>query len=285
MLIIKSFLHDIYNFAKRISKKAYRTCAIIASGAAIIALITMSSREFGGSGKNGINAEKENLSEAFAKSSEGDENGDTKELSLEIVSLESLEKPSVLLSNRENETEEVTTDISEQTKESDYTQVTENEAQTPEADTETLDSYMEAGYQENINEGIIVNNIGLTITEGDYEALKRIVEAEAGNQDDVGRILVANVIFNRVRDSRFPNTVYDVIFQSDGGIHQFQPTADGAYYSVNVSDKTKECVDRALAGEDYSDGALFFTRRTSQDSWFNTSLTFLFVHGAHYFYR
>ena len=53
MLIIKSFLHDIYNFAKRISKKAYRTCAIIASGAAIIALITMSSREFGGSGKNG----------------------------------------------------------------------------------------------------------------------------------------------------------------------------------------------------------------------------------------
>lgn len=285
MLIIKSFLHDIYNFAKRISKKAYRTCAIIASGAAIIALITMSSREFGGSGKNGINAEKENLSEAFAKSSEGDENGDTKELSLEIVSLESLEKPSVLLSNRENETEEVTTDISEQTKESDYTQVTENEAQTPEADTETLDSYMEAGYQENINEGIIVNNIGLTITEGDYEALKRIVEAETGNQDDVGRILVANVIFNRVRDSRFPNTVYDVIFQSDGGIHQFQPTADGAYYSVNVSDKTKECVDRALAGEDYSDGALFFTRRTSQDSWFNTSLTFLFVHGAHYFYR
>ncbi|MFQ9934164.1 MAG: cell wall hydrolase [Lachnospiraceae bacterium] len=285
MLIIKSFLHDIYNFAKRISKKAYRTCAIIASGAAIIALITMSSREFGGSGKNGINAEKENLSEAFAKSSEGDENGDTKELSLEIVSLESLEKPSVLLSNRENETEEVTTDISEQTKESDYTQVTENEAQTTEADTETLDSYMEAGYQENINEGIIVNNIGLTITEGDYEALKRIVEAEAGNQDDVGRILVANVIFNRVRDSRFPNTVYDVIFQSDGGIHQFQPTADGAYYSVNVSDKTKECVDRALAGEDYSDGALFFTRRTSQDSWFNTSLTFLFVHGAHYFYR
>ncbi len=285
MLIIKSFLHDIYNFAKRISKKAYRTCAIIASGAAIIALITMSSREFGGSGKNRINADKENLSEAFAKSSEGDENGDTKELSLEIVSLESLEKPSVLLSNRENETEEVTTDISEQTKESDYTQVTENEAQTPEADTETLDSYMEAGYQENINEGIIVNNIGLTITEGDYEALKRIVEAEAGNQDDVGRILVANVIFNRVRDSRFPNTVYDVIFQSDGGIHQFQPTADGAYYSVNVSDKTKECVDRALAGEDYSDGALFFTRRTSQDSWFNTSLTFLFVHGAHYFYR
>ncbi len=123
-------------------------------------------------------------------------------------------------------------------------------------------------------------------TEEDYDALLRIVHAEAGNQDEIGKILVANVIINRVKSEKFPDDIYSVITQNNGKTYQFSPVIPGhSFYSVVPTEHTKECVDRALAGEDYSKGALFFCRETSSDSWFNTKLTFLFTHGPHYFYK
>ena len=121
------------------------------------------------------------------------------------------------------------------------------------------------------------------ITSDEYYWLRQIVQAEAGNQDEVGKILVANVILNRVRNGRFPGNIKDVIFQGNGRVYQFQPVKNGMINTVVPDQNT--IVDRALAGEDYSDGALFFARQTANDSWFNRSLTFLFVHGAHYFYK
>ncbi|MDE6419646.1 MAG: cell wall hydrolase, partial [Lachnospiraceae bacterium] len=64
---------------------------------------------------------------------------------------------------------------------------------------------------------------GIIVSEEDYEALLRIVQAEAGNEDTKGKILVANVVLNRVVDERFPNSVYDVVFQRAGGKAQFSP--------------------------------------------------------------
>lgn len=141
--------------------------------------------------------------------------------------------------------------------------------------------------EENDKTGEITAVMGtaVKVSSEEYEALQRIVEAEAGNQDDIGRILVANVVLNRVKSEVYPDTILENIFRHSGDVYQFQPVKNGAYYSVTVSEKTKECVDRALAGEDYSQGALYFTRKTSESSWFNTSLTLLFVHGAHYFYK
>lgn len=125
---------------------------------------------------------------------------------------------------------------------------------------------------------------GIILSNEDYSQLLKIVEAEAGNQDDVGKILVANVIFNRVRNSEFPNTVTEVIYQHGNGVYQFEPVLNGRIYEVSVADSTEQCVKRAIAGEDYSQGALYFTMRTSPSSWFNTKLRLLFVHGDHYFY-
>lgn len=123
-------------------------------------------------------------------------------------------------------------------------------------------------------------------TEADYDALLKIVQAEAGNQDDIGKILVANVIINRVKSGYFPNDIYSVITQNNGKTYQFSPVMPGgSFYWVTPSEHTKQCVDRALAGEDYSEGALYFCRETSSSSWFNTKLTFLFAHGPHYFYK
>lgn len=125
----------------------------------------------------------------------------------------------------------------------------------------------------------------VSYTDQDYEVLKKIVEAEAGSCDLEGRILVANVIINRTRNREFPNTITDVVFQKS----QFSPVHDGRINSCKVSEKTVEAVDRALAGEDYSRGALYFmNRRRSQArnvSWFDGRLTYLFEHGNHEFFR
>lgn len=127
-----------------------------------------------------------------------------------------------------------------------------------------------------------------SLTDQDLEALYRIVEAEATQEDIVGRILIANVIFNRVDHDGFPNTIYDVIHHKIKGRAQFSPIDDRRYFTVTVSDKTKEAVKRALDGEDYSEGALFFAARSmaSQKAmgWFDRNLKQVKKHGIHEFF-
>ena len=114
--------------------------------------------------------------------------------------------------------------------------------------------------------------------------LERIVEAEAGDQDLKGRILVANVVMNRVRSLEFPNTVRGVVFEP----HQFSPISNGSYYSVRVSKLTKKAVQKAIDGIDYSRGALYFMCRSASASsnvaWFDRDLRYLFSHGCHEFF-
>ena len=51
------------------------------------------------------------------------------------------------------------------------------------------------------------------LDEQEYQVLLRIVEAEAGGEDTVGKMLVANVIMNRVNSGIFPATVTGVVSQ------------------------------------------------------------------------
>ena len=119
--------------------------------------------------------------------------------------------------------------------------------------------------------------------------LERIVEAEAGGEDEDGKLLVANVVLNRVHDDAFPNTISEVVFQRSGGVIQFSPVANGRYEEVTVSDESKAAVERALNGEDISEGALYFAARQYADKknmrWFDENLTALFQHGGHEFFK
>lgn len=133
------------------------------------------------------------------------------------------------------------------------------------------------------------NSKAITLSTAEREVLERIVEAEATGEDLKGRILVANVIINRVKSNKFPDTVKGVVFQRDGNSVQFSPTKDGRYWSVNITKKTKQAVDKTLAGTDYSKGALYFSARSKADpgnmSWFDTHLTWLFRYDGHEFYK
>ena len=126
------------------------------------------------------------------------------------------------------------------------------------------------------------------LTNEDYEVLLRIVQAEAGCEDIKGKMLVAGVIINRAESSKFPDTVSEVVFQHENGTYQFSPVADGRYYTVTVSEETKEAVERVLYGEDVSRGALYFAARKYADpekmKWFDENLVPLFEYGGHEFF-
>ena len=122
-------------------------------------------------------------------------------------------------------------------------------------------------------------------TKNDIAILERIVEAEATGEDAKGKIMVANVILNRVNNKIFPNSIEGVVFQKG----QFSPIKDGRYNSVKISNSTKEAVSRALQGEDYSRGALYFAARQKASAknmkWFDSKLTYLYQHGGHQFFK
>ena len=126
------------------------------------------------------------------------------------------------------------------------------------------------------------------ITAEDYDALLRIVESEASGEDETGRLLVANVVLNRVRSTAFPNTVSEVVYQRRNGKAQFSPVSTGKIARVTVSDATRAAAARALAGEDVSGGALYFVNPALADAgnlqWFREHLTLLFAYHGHEFY-
>lgn len=126
------------------------------------------------------------------------------------------------------------------------------------------------------------------MSDSDYDTLLRIVEAEAGEEDVKGRVLVANVIMNRVKHEGFPDSVTDVVWQYVNGVPQFSPIYDGRFYEVTVTDETREAVRQALEGVDYSQGALFFIQKSAAEkqniAWFEKDLKKLFKYGVHEFY-
>ena len=85
--------------------------------------------------------------------------------------------------------------------------------------------------------------------ESEYYTLLQIVEAEATGEDLEGKMLIANVIMNRVRDTRFPDTIEGVVWQQIDGSAQFQPTIDGRINTVEITQSTIEAVTEYWPGK------------------------------------
>ncbi|MGI6096150.1 MAG: cell wall hydrolase [Lachnospiraceae bacterium] len=257
----------------KVSKRARRTCAVIVVGTMAIGAVSFTSNALSGSGKNDVYASVDGASEEDETETEDEE--DT------LVGLNGIIS-GVLLTQTTNSqvskigisTENVLVGqrTSEQPRESSIS-----------IGEEVVDS-MEGLDEHSWN----VVESGTKMSDHDYETLLAIVEAEAGGEDMKGRILVANVIFNRVADDRFPDTITDVVWERSNGAVQFSPTIDGRINRVTISETTREAVNRAIDGEDYSKGALFFVAKSLADGenvvWFDKDLEHLFTHGVHDFY-
>lgn len=139
-----------------------------------------------------------------------------------------------------------------------------------------------------INYNHLKHEYVVNATEDDVYELMKIVEAEAGCEDSKGKLLVANVIINRVKNPKFPNTIKEVIYQKNNVVTQFSPVSNGKINKVQVTEETKVAVYSALYGKDESKGALFFMARKHSDPsnvrWFDKHLKYLFTYGGHEFF-
>lgn len=110
--------------------------------------------------------------------------------------------------------------------------------------------------------------------------LSRIIYAESGNQPLDGKIAVGNVVLNRVASPRFPNSVYEVIFQRN----QFTPAANG---SINRTPSAESVVAAKLCldGANTAGSALYFVNHTvAPGSWASRNRPYVATIGAHAFY-
>lgn len=156
---------------------------------------------------------------------------------------------------------------------------------------DTLSEELEIAFQEEVQTGeenvetdIPAEETNFSLDEQEYQVLLKIVEAEAGCEDTTGKMLVANVVMNRVNSCHFPNTVSEVVYQKSEGKAQFSPTVNGRIDSVSVSQDTVDAVARVMNGEDVSGGALFFRSVNSTNGWFDRALNRVLEHGNHIFY-
>lgn len=111
----------------------------------------------------------------------------------------------------------------------------------------------------------------------DIVMLTRIIHAEAGNQDYIGKQLVADVVLNRC--DKFDQSVEEVIFAKN----QFSTVCDGAYqraaYEYTAGDFTA-ALEEYSAKQRVDSRVLFFTA-----GYYNPYCVPMYVHGDHYFGR
>lgn len=111
--------------------------------------------------------------------------------------------------------------------------------------------------------------------------LSHIINAESGNQPLAGKIAVGNVVLNRVASPRFPNTVYEVIFQRG----QFTPVSNGSIHLTPNAESViaaKLCLDGANT---VGNAIYFLNPRYSPNSWAARTKTHVATIGAHAFYQ
>ena len=134
-----------------------------------------------------------------------------------------------------------------------------------------------------------LNTEGATAPQASYDSedlywLSRIISAESRGEPLLGQIAVGNVVLNRVQSSEFPDTIQEVIFDTQYGI-QFTPVANGTIYQEPTTSAVlaaKLCLEGTnVAG----DSLYFFAPAVSAGSWIAQNRTYYTSIGNHHFYQ
>lgn len=103
---------------------------------------------------------------------------------------------------------------------------------------------------------INVGHTGPTYTDAELEALALVIYQEAGGDacSDETRIMVGNVVMNRVADERFPDTIEEVLLQKQqyGRLYWtglVWPERASQSVEAHAVDRAYECAERVLNGE------------------------------------
>jgi len=115
-------------------------------------------------------------------------------------------------------------------------------------------------------------------TTNETDLLARVIHGEARGEPYLGKVAVAAVVLNRVRNAGFPNTVAGVIYQSGA----FDCVTDGQLWLTPDADSYRAARD-AMNGWDPTYGALYyFNPSTATNSWIWSRVVHLRI-GRHWF--
>ena len=110
------------------------------------------------------------------------------------------------------------------------------------------------------------------------ELLARLIHGEARGEPYVGMVAVGAVVLNRVKSSKFPNTIAGVIYQSGA----FDAVSDGQI-NLTPNEQSRRAARDALNGWDPTGGCLYYYNpATATSSWIK-NLTVHTVIGRHAF--
>ena len=110
-------------------------------------------------------------------------------------------------------------------------------------------------------------------TSEELDLLFRVVQAEIGNYSFEQKCNVVSVIFNRLNNEIFPNTMSEILVAN-----QFCTIRNGSIHKVTVDETTILACEYVFMFGDTTGGALFF------DSNGALNYKFIFHDGAHNFY-
>ena len=113
--------------------------------------------------------------------------------------------------------------------------------------------------------GIMTNSSSSSSTNNssNINLLARAIYGEARGESYTGQVAVGAVIMNRVRSSKFPNTIAGVIYQSGA----FDAVSDGQI-NLTPDSTAKKASQDALNGWDPSYGAIYyFNPNTATNKW------------------
>lgn len=102
-------------------------------------------------------------------------------------------------------------------------------------------------------------------SDADIRLLAQLINAEAKGESFDGKVAVGNIVLNRVKSNKFPNTIRDVIYQP----RQFQPVSNGAINNEPSEESVKaarESIKTNLIG----DALYFYNPDIATDSWIRT---------------
>ena len=112
----------------------------------------------------------------------------------------------------------------------------------------------------------------------DLQLLARLVHGEARGEGYTGKVAVAACVLNRVKSSKFPNTITGVIYQPGA----FTCVSDGQI-SLTPSTESISAARDALNGWDPSYGALYYYNpKTATSTWIFSLLVHVTI-GNHRF--
>ena len=119
---------------------------------------------------------------------------------------------------------------------------------------------------------------GGSYSSGDSYLLAKCIYAEARGEPYTGQVAVGAVILNRVRSSKFPNSISGVIYQP----YAFTCVADGQI-NLTPDDNAKKAAQDALSGWDPTNGCLYYYNPATATSSWIWSRTVMLSIGKHNF--